>query len=103
MPRRPATTLRREPLTYVRGLLELEMAPSQDERGRAQAIPGLLPEEDLLAPIRALLRQDWAALASGALLSPRNAKGTLAVPGMAALLRGLARAKRSRIQAYFKW
>jgi tetratricopeptide (TPR) repeat protein len=81
---------RREPLAYVQTLLELEASPSTDESGRARALPGLCLEEDLIDPIRALLRQDWATLAATAPLpAVTHAKGTPSVPGMAGLLRGI--------------
>ena len=80
---------RREALAYVKGLLELE-AGDLVEPGRARALPGLLPEEDLLAPIRALLGRAWATLAgTGAMPAVAQSKGTPAVPGMGGLLRGI--------------
>jgi tetratricopeptide (TPR) repeat protein len=79
---------RQEALAYVQGLLALETAPAVEAPGRARALPGLCLEEDLLSPIRALLRQDWATLAAGAPV-PAAAKGTPFVPGMASLLRGI--------------
>ena len=74
---------RREPLGYLQGLLALEREPA----GQTDALPDL-GHQDLLAPIHALLRQDWAALAA---MPPfaSHAKGTPAAPGMAGLLRGI--------------
>ena len=81
---------RREPLAYVQGLLELEAAHGEVAPGMARALPGLCLEEDLIAPVRALLMRDWTTLAA---LAPfpavPHAKGTPAVPGMVGLLRGL--------------
>ena len=79
---------RREPLAYLQGLLALEWDPSLAEQEDG-------PE--LLAPIRALLRQDWAALAAGAPLpAVTHAKGTPVVSGMASLLRGIGQAGQSQ-------
>jgi len=81
---------RKEPLAYVRGLLELEAAHADVAPGLARALPGLSLEEDLIAPIRALLLRDWATLAAAAPFpAATHAKGTPAVPGVAGLLRGL--------------